>query len=350
MTDTIRKFSKDELLKFTTDVFTALGVSRADAEMWADVLIWANLRGVDSHGVLRIPSYVGYLENGGIKPKPNIVIDPLAGAVARLDADFAPGPVAMIAAMDEAIKRAEQFNIGCCAIRNMTHAGAVGYFALRAAEAGFAGIVMSASQPMMAYPGAAGPVASTNPIAIAVPGGAHPPLLFDMATSASGLGKIMQARDSNTTIPDHWGLDENGQPTTDPHQVAMLAPLGGAKGAGLSLMIECLTSLAVANPVIEPVLRTGKGIPGRPINGMVMALDMAAFGDLDVYRENVDALADGIVAQPKSAGTDQIYAPGERGDAVRAEREANGIPLPQGTIDRLKPIADKLKLPLPTAI
>jgi len=350
MSDNTQKFPKDELLKFTTGVFTALGVSPAHAELWADVLIWANLRGVDSHGVLRIPSYVDNIEQGAINPTPNIAIDPLQGAVAKLDADFGPGPVAFKAAMDEAVKKAEQFNIGWCSIGNMTHAGAVGYFALQAAKAGFAGIVMSASRPMMAYPGASVPVVSTNPIAIAVPGGDHPPLLFDMATSQSGLGKIMQARDSGTAIPDNWGLDENGQPTTDPHQVSMLAPLGGAKGAGLSLMIECLTSLAINNPLIEPSLRTGEGKLGRKINGVAMALNLSVFGALDVYRENVDALAGKIVSLPKSPGAAQIYAPGERGDAVLKIREISGIPLPQGTIDRLKPVADKLKLTLPAAL
>ena len=173
----------------------------------------------------------------------------------------------------------------------MTHAGAVGYFALRAAKAGLAGLVMTASQPMMAYPGSTKNVVSTNPIAIAVPGDQHSPLLLDMSTSTVGMGKVYQAQDSGREIPLDWGLDDQGQPTSDPNKVTVLSPLGGAKGAGLSLMIECLTSLAVNNPLIEPVLRTGAALKGRPINGVAIAVDLAIFGDKDSYWEQVDALA-----------------------------------------------------------
>lgn len=312
-------------------------------------MIWANLRGVDSHGVLRIPVYADHLQSGTINAQPEIETDPLSGAIARVNADSAPGPIALIVAMDEAIKKANEFNIGWCTIFNMTHAGAVGYFALRAAKAGLAGLVMTASQPMMAYPGSTKNVVSTNPIAIAVPGDQHSPLLLDISTSTVGMGKVYQAQDSGREIPLDWGLDDQGQPTSDPNKVTVLSPLGGAKGAGLSLMIECLTSLAVNNPLIEPVLRTGAALKGRPINGVAIAVDLAIFGDKDSYREQVDALAAQLKKLPKAEGIDEIFAPGERGDSILAVRAIEGIPLPDGTLDRLRPIAEEcgVKLPVP---
>jgi ureidoglycolate dehydrogenase (NAD+) len=344
------KFAKEDLQRFTQDVFMKLGVSAAHAEVWARVLVWANLRGVDSHGLLRLPIYVAALTDGSINPAPKINIDPLKGAISKLDADGGPGPVAMDLAMETAISKAKQFNLGWCAVHNMTHAGAVGYFALQAADAGFAGIVMTASQPMMAYAGSTSSAVSTNPIAIAVPGQDHPPLLLDMSTSTVGMGKVYQAQDSGQTIPDNWGFDRNGQPTTNPNAVTVLSPLGGAKGSGLSLMIECLTSLAVNNPLIEPVLRQGHLLNGRPINGMAMVVDVGMFGDMATYRAEVDALSKEITNLPKAEGVDKIYAPGERGDEIKAERETNGIPLPQGTLDRLQPVAEKLAVEMPRAL
>ena len=338
------------MIKFTQKIFQFHGVSKVHSLKWAEVLIWANLRGVDSHGVLRIPVYIEYLKSGIINAKPDFKFDPLTGAIARLDADLGPGPLALIQAMDEAINKAREFNIGWCTVCNMTHAGAVGYFALQAAKLGLAGLVMTASQPMMAYPGSSKNVVSTNPIAIAVPGDKHPPLVLDMSTSTVGMGKVLQARDSGTEIPLDWGLDEKGQPTSDPNKISVLSPLGGAKGAGLSLMIECLTSLAVNNPLIEPVLRTDSALEGRPINGVAIAVNIEMFGDKKSYGKQIDALSAQLKYLPRIEGVDQIFAPGERGDAILKERMVNGIPLSDGTLDRLHPISDECGINFPISI
>ena len=209
---------------------------------------------------------------------------------------------------------------------------------------------MTASQPMMAYPGSTKSVVSTNPIAIAVPGNKHSPLLLDMSTSTVGMGKIFQARDSGREIPIDWGLNDKGQPTNDPSEVTVLSPLGGAKGAGLSLMIECLTSLAVNNPLIEPVLRTGSLLEGRPINGVAIAVNIEMFGDKESYREQVDQLALQIKNLPKAEGVEQVFAPGERGDTILDMRLTSGIPLPDGTLDRLRPVAKECGEGLPKPI
>ncbi|MFP6733640.1 MAG: Ldh family oxidoreductase [Rhodospirillales bacterium] len=342
-------YSKDALLGLARDIFAAAGVEASHAELWADVLLWANLRGVDSHGVLRIPEYIAHMDDGKLNVAAELKIERQAGAAVTIDADQAPGPIAMAAAMDEAMARARDVQVGWCVVRNTTHAGAIGYFALQAARAGFAGLVMTSSRPLMAYPGARIAAASTNPIAIAVPGGAHPPLFLDMSTSASGMGKISQAKDAGTSIPEGWAVDANGQTTTDPHQVAMLSPASGPKGAGLSLMIECLTSLFAFYPLIEYALETGAPRFGRPMNGLAIAVDVAAFGDLATFRTLADGLAHQIGNLPTVDGADQVYAPGERGDAVLAKREIEGIPLPAGTIKRLESIAGRFGIPMPAA-
>ncbi|WP_431268030.1 Ldh family oxidoreductase [Dankookia sp. P2] len=229
-----------DLQAFAEGIFRSAGVGAEHASAWAATLVWANLRGVDSHGVLRIPRYLEWLGSGVINPAPAMVMRVAAGAVGLLDADRAPGPVAMMRAMEEAVAIARRLSLGWVVARDITHAGAVGHFALHAAQAGLIGMVMTASGPLMAWPGSRGAVVSTNPIAIAVPAGSRPPLLLDMSTASVALGKVMGAKDAGTPIPEGWGVDAAGHPTTDPARVATLLPMAGAKGAGLSLMIECL--------------------------------------------------------------------------------------------------------------
>lgn len=177
------------LRDFAAAIFRAAGIAPPDAEAWAETLVWANLRGVDSHGVLRIPRYLELLETGAINPRANMTMRMQAGAIGLLDADRAPGPVAMNRAMDEAIAIARRLHLGWVVARDITHAGAVGHFALRAAEQGMAGLVMTASGPLMAWPGSAGAVVSTNPLAIAIPAAGRAPLLLDMSTAAVALPK-----------------------------------------------------------------------------------------------------------------------------------------------------------------
>jgi len=333
---------KAELLDFAVRIFTALKVSEPHARLWAEVLVWADLRSVSSHGVMRIPAYADYIRMGEYNPVPAMRVKRLGGAAAMLDADLAPGPVAMTAAMDEAMAIARSHHVGWCVARNITHPGAIGYFALAAAKAGFAGIAMCASQPMMAYHGTRVAAVSTNPIAIAVPGDAHAPLVLDMSTAEVAMGKIMNARAAGRPIPPNWGLDAQGHATTDPNKVAVLQPMSGAKGSGLSLMIECLTSLFATNPLIEPVLRSGRPLRGRPMNGLTLAVDPGAFGDIGLFRANVDALIAAIATLPRADGVERLFLPGERGDSVLLEREANGIPLPPKTVQDLNTLAGEL--------
>jgi ureidoglycolate dehydrogenase (NAD+) len=337
---------KAELEQFVTAIFVAAGVDTPMAAEWAGVIVWANLRGVDSHGVLRVPRYVDLLRRKLIKAQPAMRVERRAGAIAVLEADRAPGAVAMSRAMAEAIGCARDVHVGWCAARNITHAGAIGYFALQAAEAGMAGIAMCASSPLMAYHGARVAGVSTNPIAVAVPGRQRRPFVLDMSTATAAFGKVMSARDAGTPIPLGWAIDSAGRDTTDPARVATLLPLGGAKGSGLSLMIECLASLAVGNPLITAALAAG-GEDNPVLNGIAIAVDLAVLGDFDRFTAEVDRLHDAIAALPRADGVERILLPGERGDAVKAEREANGIPVARGTWTRLAATAAGLGVAVP---
>src|SRR5690242_14615810 len=345
MSDDIR-LSKTDLTAFAAAIFTAAGVAPEMAAQWADAVVWANLRGVDSHGVIRIPRYVDLLKKKSINPTPNMRIERRAGAIAVLDADRAPGAVGMTRAMDEAISCAHEVHVGWCAAKTIGHAGAVGYFALQAAHAGMAGIVMTASGPLMAYHGARVAGVSTNPIAIAVPAKTRRPLLLDMSTSTVANGKLLAARDRGEAVPTGWGIDAEGRDTTDPKQIATLLPLGGPKGSGLSLMIECLASLAVGSPLIS--LALAGGLAEDPfLNGIAIAVDLKAIGDPETFAQEVDRLGDAITGLPRAAGVERILLPGERGDAILAAREQNGIPVATGTWKRLVSAAQGLGVKAP---
>jgi ureidoglycolate dehydrogenase (NAD+) len=244
--------------------------------------------------------------------------------------------------VNEAMDRARAAHVGWCAVRHLTHTGAIGYFAQQAAEAGFAAIVMSASGPMMAYPGTKVAAVSTNPIAFAVPRSNGRPYLLDFSTSVVANGKIMGAKDRGEAIPVGWGLDAQGRDTTDPKAVETLLPVGGAKGAGLSFMIECLTSLLLLQPRLAPDLEDGS-IENNPfLNGSAIAIDVGAFGDRERFEREAARLGAALAGLPRAEGVDKIMLPGERGDAVRAEREASGIPIPKGTWQRITKAAQDL--------
>lgn len=227
-----RIVDSNTLRSFSANLLQAGGFTASHAAQTADLLVWANLRGADSHGVLRIPRYVEMVELGLIDPKaePRFVSE--FGATAVLDADRAPCAAGMIMAAEKAIAMAPVSGIGWCSAKNISHAGAVGYFAHQVARAGMIGIVMTASKPLMVYFGSKAEGVSTNPIAIAAPtGDPERPVLLDMSTAAVALGKIMAARDAGKSIPPGWGVDENGADTTDPKQVKALLPMAGAKGS-----------------------------------------------------------------------------------------------------------------------
>jgi ureidoglycolate dehydrogenase (NAD+) len=318
----------NRLHDFVARIFRAVGFSDAHATVEADVLTWANLRGVESHGIFRVPSYVAAIRAGDINPHPDIRVVHSAGASSIVEADRAAGAIAMVFTMENAVSLARKHAIGWTLLRNTTHTGPMGYYARAAANAGMIGIVASASKPLMAYHGTRVPTVSTNPLAIAAPRAGAPPLTADMATAAIAWGKLAQARRSGATLPENVALDAAGKVTTDSSEAVVPLPLAGPRGAGLSLMIECVTSLLAGVPLIAPPLIGGTGGAAQWQHGLAIAVDIAAFTDLDRFAADAAELAEAVKQQPRADGFDEVFAPGERGDAVLTERMKNGVPVP----------------------
>lgn len=338
-------FRADDLKAYAAALLQSGGYSPAHAERTADILVWANARGTNSHGILRIPRYVEMVEQGMIDPVAAPQLVKQEGAMGVIDGARSPGPSAMVNAMDTAIDIASRYNIGWCSARNITHAGAIGYFAQRAAERGYIGIVMTASGPLMAYHGAKVSSVSTNPLSISAPAERWP-LLLDMSTSTVALGKIMHAKDAGTSIPAGWAINADGAPETDPKQVATLTPLGGPKGSGLSLMIEVLSSVLIANPVISTILGGDKWC----MNGAALAIKVEAFGSPEVFTNHIAQLSQKLKDQPMAQDTHEILMPGERGFRLSETRMQSGIPVADGTLGRLAILAERHGVTQPTAI
>ncbi|HSC72000.1 MAG TPA: Ldh family oxidoreductase [Candidatus Methylomirabilis sp.] len=340
----------ESLKKFSQEVFVQVGFTPEGAELQADVLVWANLRGVDSHGVLRIPWYVDLVDKGHMKPRPNIRVEKETPATLLLDADYSPGPVVTVPAMKRVIQKAREVGIGWAVIRNTLHQGAMGYYPLMAAKEGMAGIAIVCNPPNMAPHGARAVGVHNSPIAICVPGKRRRPLMLDMATSVAARGKLDLAVDKGIPIPLGWALDKDGKPTTDPNVSAVLLPAGGAKGSGLAMMFECLTSLFVGNPLLTPVFQGKPNAQVHRQNSLVAAIDIAAFTDLDHYKANADAIVDGVKALPTAEGIDEVLVPGEVEDRVYEARAKSGIPLPEGTIRNLRKVAERFAVKLPAGL
>jgi ureidoglycolate dehydrogenase (NAD+) len=335
----------EELKRFIHDVLVIAGASDADAGAFAEGLIWANLRGVDGHGVSRLPRYLKYIDSGEIdvKAQPELIAD--RAATFMIDGHHGFGPVAAMWASALAVERAKQAGVCYGLIRETTHTGAIGRYAQWIAERDCAAIVIGAGQTLMAYHGARVASLGTSPIAIAVPSG-NGPIVLDMATSTISNGKILQARATNETLPQGTALTAAGEATTDSRAAEILLPLGGAKGSGLSFMFEMLASVLGAAPIQARVLGPEKR-RRHTSNLAIIAVDVAAFRPFGEFVSDADMLAALIKALPRQAGFDEIFLPGERSNRTEATRRKSGIPLPAKLWDELEAIARPQSIRMP---
>ena len=337
-----------ELARFIREVLAAKGASAADAASVADGLVWANLRGVDGHGIARLSSYLTLIERGGIDPKaqPRLVQD--RGAIFVLDGAFGFGPPAMMQAIAIAAERARTLGVAFGLVRDTTHTGAVGRYAQWLAERGCAALIMVSGVAFVAYHGARVASMGTSPIAIAVPSGGGP-IVLDMATSTISNGTIIQARANGTALPPGTVLTADGEPTTDPRQADILLPLGGPKGSGLALMFEMLASVLGAAPIQARTLGPEKR-KRHTQNCAIFAIDVEAFRPLADFTQDADTLVAILKALPRQAGFDEILLPGERSGRTEATRRKSGIPIRAKLWEELAAIAEANTVKLPASL
>ena len=324
----------DRLISFTAACLEKLGLESADARLVAETLVAANLRGVDSHGVVRLPHYATRLRNGSVKARPNITARRSGPSAAVVEGDAGMGQLVAARAMHEAISLAKQNGVGAVVARNSSHCGACAWFVEMAVREGMIGVALTHTDPIMVPPGMKRIFLGSNPIAFGAPG-AREPVIIDMSTTHVAWGKVLVARQEGKTIPPDWGVDKDGKPTTDPNQVVGLAPTGGHKGYALAAMVEILCAQLAGVPFGLHVTKMyGELDKPRNLGHFMLALDLARFADPAAFRAQIAA----FIGEAHAEGG---LAPGdpERMNAEKRRRE--GIEL-GSTLDELNKLAAQL--------
>jgi ureidoglycolate dehydrogenase (NAD+) len=325
----------ERLTAFAAACLQRLGLESADAELVAETLVAANLRGVDSHGVVRLPHYATRLRNGTVKPRPNITARRTAASAALVEGDAGMGQLVAVRAMQEAISLARETGVGAVVARNSSHCGACAYFVEMAVKEKMIGVALTHTDSIMVPPGMKRIFLGSNPIAFGAPG-AREPVIIDMSTTHVAWGKVLVARQEGRPIPPDWGVDKDGKPSTDPQQVVGLAPTGGHKGYALAMMIEILCAQLAGVPFGRHVTKMyGELDKPRNLGHFMLALDVARFTDRKEF-------GDGIVRFLDEIRGEGALAPGDPERRSAEQRRREGIPLGDATAAELNALAAEL--------
>ncbi len=377
MTDTLF-IQADPLRSFSSQVFQRLGIPQDQADDAADVLVWANLHGVDTHGVRNLKQYyVAQLKEGLIKPDAKIAIEHETPISARVNAGGGLGLSAACWGMRQAIAKAKESGSGFVSMNTSNHLGASGYFARRAVEHDMIGVSMTGYfLPQTAEKGllptfGLSPMLSTNPLSVSFPTEEEPPFLLDMATSIVPYNRIQLMKEAGKPIPIGWALDQNHQPTADPDAVYYLLPLGGPrelgghKGYGLALMVGIFCAV-LSGGWFDPASMDGESSPeahghfhkskdpSKAGAGYTQTADAHFFGAirLDLFRSaldfkrGLDAMIRTIHSFPAEPGKERVLYPGEIEYETSQRRQREGIPIQEPIASDLKSLSKEFELPL----
>ena len=336
-----------KLTEFAAIALQKMGIPGNDALITARMLVAADLRGVDSHGVAHLaPFYIKRIKDGLINVNPDIKMYSNAPSNAIMDGDEGLGFVVGYRAMEEAMQRAETTGAGFVAVRNSTHFGAGAYYAIMALSRNMIGISLTQGGKGIVAPGGRGRGVGLNVISIAVPAGEETPFVLDMATGVVAGGKLELAARNKTSIPEGWAVDIDGNPVTEVTKAnGGILPLGGTpllgsyKGFGLTTLVDILCSTLSGGPSI-PEREGGPSSVGKA-NHFFGALRIGGFMPADEFKERMDAMIKAHHELPKAQGVEKIYLAGEMEQETEKQR-SKGIPLHPDVISSLKQVAAEL--------
>jgi L-2-hydroxycarboxylate dehydrogenase (NAD+) len=340
----------ERLKSFIGEALTKLGLPGSDAITVATLMAEADLQGSDGHGVTRLPQYARRIKAGGFNVRPDIQVVREQAGTALLNGDNGMGHLVMKRAAEIAIDKARTTGIAWVSSQFSNHAGPASLYARMPLKHDMIGLYFAVGNANHLPPwGGLDMLLSTNPIAAAIPAGDEQPIILDMATTVAAYGKVKTKALRGETMPEGWMIDRQGKPLTDPKRAdeGMLLPLGGMeagyKGYGLAMIIGLLAGTlggaAMGKDVIDfnhddsSVTNTGQAIA---------AINIAAFGDVAVFKASVDALVRSFRNSARMPGVNRIYVPGEHSHATRAARTRNGIPVAPALMRGLNQVADEL--------
>ncbi|MGI9520357.1 MAG: Ldh family oxidoreductase [Hyphomicrobiaceae bacterium] len=348
-TATVDRVGLNELVAFIEAALCAAGLRASDSHIAAQLIAEADLWGADGHGVFRLASLIRRIRSGGINTHPNIRIDRERKAMAVLNADNGIGHIAMKRATEIAMEKAADCGVAWVGVHHSNHAGPAQLYARMALARNMIGLYIAVGSANHLPPwGGSEMLLSTNPIAISIPGHRRPPITLDMATTVAAYGKVKTAAQRGENMPEGWMITRDGLPLTDPRRAneGFLLPIGGPKGYGLSLVFGILagtlngaafgSSVVDFNRDFKTVTNTGQ---------LVLALDVAAFMDVDEFKSEVDAVWTEMKSSPLLPGFSEIRLPGEQAYRIMTERKEFGIPIADELRTSLGTIAAELSIP-----
>ncbi|MFT5086488.1 MAG: LDH2 family malate/lactate/ureidoglycolate dehydrogenase [Candidatus Latescibacterota bacterium] len=331
-----------ELISACGAILEHEGVPAAEAAFVAETLVEADLRGIHSHGILRLGRYVRELRSGVTNPNPHIHIAEEGAAIARIDGDGGLGPLVGRFAMQACIDKAKDAGSATVTAFRSRHFGTAGYYALMARDADLVGISMTVASPRIAPTGGTQPLFGNNPLSLSVPGDQEFPLLIDFASGRTGAGRLELAATKGESIPSGLVRDLEGNDTTDP-EVGLrgsIIPIAEHKGYGLTLFIEILAGLlggapyfGIARDQVEDHMHE------KGIGHFFMAIDPSRFMPLSDFKAAVASMVTGIKSSPRMPGTEEILVPGELEFRRRNAGLERGIPLATAAIEKLNELA-----------
>ncbi|KAK1540712.1 malate/L-lactate dehydrogenase [Colletotrichum paranaense] len=332
-----------EARRLVEDILKGNGVPEENSKIVARCLVAADLRGVDTHGMNRIPSYMERVRQGVLNATAQPELKQVTPVVAHVDGKNGFGFVAAEMGMAAAIESAKTFGIGMASVSHSNHFGMSAWVVQQALDADMMSLVFTNSSPALPAWGGQSKLMGVSPIACGAPG-KDKPFILDMAPSVAARGKIYKAKRRGEKIPLDWALDAEGRPTDDPTAAlgGVMLPMGGPKGSALAIMMDVFSGVfsgsAFAGHVTNPY------DPSKPadVGHFLVAIKPDLFMSLDDFRERMDYLYQRVVGSDKAAGVDRIYFPGEIEQLQQQEREKSGIPLVQAEIDALNEEATKV--------
>ena len=330
--------SVDALTAFIVSVLEALKMSRRNATLTADLMVRTDLRGVDSHGIGMLPRYVEWTRAGFVHAwaDPTVARDDLATAL--VDGQKGLGHPASVMAMELAIAKAATYGVGVVAVRNSNHFGACANYSMMALERGMIGLAVTNSPFVAMVPTfAKKPMMGTNPLSFAAPAARHTPFVLDMATTTVAVGKLTIASRWNKPIPEGWGLDAEGRPTTSAKDVLasrLLSPLGGSrelgshKGYGLGVMVDILSGVLSGGVYGDVLDRSGaRGRKESNTGHCFAAIDVKRFRPLEDFTGAMDDMLQALTDTPRADGQERVYTAGEPEAETERQRRLHGIPV-----------------------
>jgi L-2-hydroxycarboxylate dehydrogenase (NAD+) len=345
-----KRIDHERLVRFVQAAFEKLGVPSAEAQIGADALVAADLRGVDTHGVIRFSPqawYVKWLSEGSMTARPNIRIVSESASTALIDGDRGMGMVIGHRAMELAVAKAKQSGIGMVGVRNSRHYGMSAYYAMQTLPHDMIGIAMTNASRQVVPTFGREARFGTNPMCFAVPVDKELPFVLDMATTTAAAGKLELAARMEKAIPLGWALNENAQATDDPRvaqKARRLLPLGGSresgshKGYGLAIVVEILCGVLTGT-------LTALNADQDPRGHFFGAIRIDAFRAVDEFKRDMDRLIQELKSTPPIAGQDRVYVAGEIEFETAEERSERGIPLLPSVLQGLRDVSEQLGVP-----